>query len=98
MDIILLGTGSPIPHPLRGGPATMVKTSDAIVLVDAGRGVLQRVMGAGVFPPMITAVFVTHLHSDHITDLNDVITSTWVMKSKPGTAHDLRPAAHARSC
>ncbi len=61
----------------------MVKTSDAIVLVDAGRGVLQRVMGAGVFPPMITAVFVTHLHSDHITDLNDVITSTWVMNPNP---------------
>lgn len=83
MDIILLGTGSPIPHPSRGGPATMVKTSDAVILVDAGRGVLQRVIGAGVFPPMISAVFLTHLHSDHITDLNDVITTAWVMNPNP---------------
>lgn len=83
MDIILLGTGGPIPQPMRGGPATLVKASDATVLVDAGRGVLMRLAAAGVFPPMLSAVFLTHLHSDHITDLNDVITTSWVMNPQP---------------
>ena len=32
---------------------------------------------------MLTAVLVTHLHSDHITDLNDVITTHWVMSPAP---------------
>lgn len=32
---------------------------------------------------MLSAVFLTHLHSDHITDLNDVITTRWVMTLTP---------------
>ena len=37
MDITLLGTGSPLPDPRRGGPATLVRTSGHQILVDAGR-------------------------------------------------------------
>ena len=28
---------------------------------------------------MIDTLLITHLHSDHITDLNDVVTTHWVM-------------------
>ncbi len=79
MKITLLGTGSPIPDPNRAGPSTLVTTQDATLLVDCGRGLLLRLTAAGVLPPMLTAVLVTHLHSDHLTDLNDVITTHWVM-------------------
>ena len=72
MKITLLGTGSPIPDPNRAGPSTLVRTGTATVLVDCGRGVLLRLTAAGVLPPMLSAVFLTHLHSDHISDLNDV--------------------------
>jgi ribonuclease Z len=34
----------------------------------------------------------THLHSDHITDLNDVITTHWVMSREPTTLHVYGPA------
>ena len=34
---------------------------------------------AGVLPVMLDAVLLTHLHSDHICDLNDVVTTQWVM-------------------
>ncbi len=40
-------------------------------------------MAAGVAPGMITAVLLTHLHSDHITDFNDVITSRWIAEFEP---------------
>ena len=83
MTITLLGTGSPIPDPRRAGPATLVATSADRFLIDCGRGVLMRLAGAGVLPPMLTAVLVTHLHSDHLTDLNDVITTHWVMNPTP---------------
>lgn len=39
----------------------------------------MRLAAVGLGAPNLTAVFITHLHSDHITDLNDVITSRWVM-------------------
>jgi len=53
--------------------------------VDCGRGVLLRLVAAGVLPPMLTAVLITHLHSDHLTDLNDVITTHWVMNPARAT-------------
>jgi ribonuclease Z len=83
MDVILLGTGSPIPSPQRAGPATLVRTGGANLLVDCGRGVIMRLASAGVAPPTVSAVLLTHMHSDHITDLNDIITSHWVMSASP---------------
>jgi ribonuclease Z len=83
MDVILLGTGSPIPSAQRAGPATLVKAGGANLLVDCGRGVIMRLTAAGVALPAISAVLLTHMHSDHITDLNDVITCHWVMNAAP---------------
>jgi ribonuclease Z len=79
----LLGTGSPIPDPERAGPSTLVRSEGATLLVDCGRAVLLRLIAAGVLPLMLDAVLLTHLHSDHLTDLNDVITTQWVMSSAP---------------
>ncbi|MFI4936067.1 MAG: MBL fold metallo-hydrolase [Caulobacterales bacterium] len=83
MDVILLGTGSPIPSAERAGPATLVRAGGATLLIDCGRGVVMRLAGAGVAPPTISAILLTHMHSDHICDLNDVITTHWVMNVAP---------------
>ena len=78
MDIILTGTGSPLPDPNRAGPSTLVKAGDTHILVDAGRGVVMRMAAAGSDPSLLAGVLITHLHSDHICALNDVITTHWV--------------------
>ncbi|MCV7225509.1 ribonuclease Z [Mycolicibacterium komossense] len=78
IEITLLGTGSPMVDANRAGPSTLVRAGDALFLVDCGRGVLQRAAAVGVGAANLTAVLLTHLHSDHITDLNDVITTRWV--------------------
>jgi ribonuclease Z len=78
IDITLLGTGSPMVDPNRAGPSTLVRAGAQTFLVDAGRGVLMRAAAVGVGAANITALLVTHLHSDHITDLSDVITTRWV--------------------
>ncbi len=83
LNITLLGTGSPLPDPHRAGPATLISGAGEHYLVDAGRGVLMRMAAAMVGAGDLTAVLLTHLHSDHITDLNDVITSRWVMTFEP---------------
>jgi ribonuclease Z len=83
IDITLLGTGSPIPAPDRAGPATLISADGEHFLVDAGRGVLMRLAAMGIGAQQLSAVLLTHLHSDHITDLNDVITTRWVMTFEP---------------
>ena len=83
ITVTLLGTGSPLPDPNRAGPATLIQAGGEHYLVDAGRGVLMRLAAAGLGAPNLSAVLITHLHSDHITDLNDVITSRWVLTFEP---------------
>ena len=83
LTVTLLGTGGPIPDPNRAGPATRVSAGSEQYLVDAGRGVLMRLAAAGSGPAQLSAVLLTHLHSDHITDLNDMITTRWVMTFEP---------------
>lgn len=78
IEVTLLGTGSPIIDPNRAGPSTLVRAGDQTFLVDCGRGVLMRAAAAGVGAADISALLLTHLHSDHITDLSDVITTRWV--------------------
>jgi ribonuclease Z len=78
IEVTLLGTGSPMVDPKRAGPSTLVRAGDQLFLVDCGRGVLQRAAAVGVGAANLTALLLTHLHSDHITDLNDVITTRWV--------------------
>lgn len=84
MDIVLTGTGSPIPDANRAGPSTLIKAGDTHILVDCGRGVVMRMAGGGSMPPFLAAVLITHLHSDHVCDLNDVITTHWVMSQGDG--------------
>ncbi len=78
MRITTLGTGSPLPDPNRAGAATLVQAGGHTLLVDCGRGVLMRLAAAGVGPGMLSAVLLTHLHSDHVTDFNDVVTTHWI--------------------
>ena len=78
IDVTLLGTGSPIVDANRAGPSTLVRAGSEFFLVDCGRGALMRAAAVGVGAANLTALLLTHLHSDHITDLSDVITTRWV--------------------
>jgi ribonuclease Z len=83
VQVVILGSGSPLPDPVRAGPSTLVRTSAGDLLFDCGRGVLMRAAAAASGAGALTALFLTHLHSDHITDLNDIVTSRWVMSFQP---------------
>ena len=91
IEITLLGTGSPLVDPNRAGPATLVRAGGATLLFDCGRGVLMRAAAAGTTAGQLSALLLTHLHSDHITDLNDVITSRWVTSFEPAPLRLLGP-------
>ncbi|RDH79979.1 ribonuclease Z [Mycolicibacterium moriokaense] len=83
IEVTLLGTGSPIPDGNRAGPATLIRAGGQTFLVDCGRGVQQRMAAVGVAANTLTALLLTHLHSDHIADLGDVIITRWVSTFDP---------------
>src|SRR6202022_404531 len=82
-EITLPRTGSPIPDPNRAGPATLVRAGGQAFLVDCGRGVLQRAAAIGLGANGLSALLVTHLHSDHVADLGDVLITRWVTTFTP---------------
>jgi ribonuclease Z len=83
MDVITLGTGSPLPDPNRAGPATLVRAGGRDLLFDCGRGVLMRMAAVLSGAGTVARVLLTHLHSDHTTDFNDLVTSRWALSPVP---------------
>jgi ribonuclease Z len=75
----MLGTGTPRPLPDVWGPATAVVVGGRVFLVDAGAGVERRLAAAGLPVDGVTAAFITHLHSDHVLGLADLIFTSWVV-------------------
>jgi len=72
MRVILLGTGTPILNINRFGMSTLVEAGGQKLLFDAGRGVAMRLHQSKVPLREITAIFITHMHSDHIAGIPDM--------------------------
>jgi len=80
--VTLLGTGAPPPSVTRFGPSILVEAGDQTLVFDAGRGASQRLEQLGVPFSGINAVFLTHLHSDHVVGLPDLWLSGWIISRR----------------
>ncbi len=79
MKVTLLGTGCPPAVMNRFGPSTLVEAGEQKFLFDAGRGALQRLVQLGVRWQDVRAVFLTHLHSDHVVGFPDLWLTGWLV-------------------
>lgn len=76
--VTLLGTGSPAPVMRRFGPGVLVQAGGKALLIDCGRGTTQRLLQAGLRLGQVDALFLTHLHSDHIVGIPDLWLTGWL--------------------
>ena len=78
MRVVLLGTqGGPTFNAQRLGISTLVLAGSQRLLFDAGRGTTTGMARVGINPADVTKVFLTHLHSDHIISLPELIVIPW---------------------
>lgn len=84
--LILLGTaGGSNPKATRAGYANAIVVGDAAYLVDCGEGAHRQLWRAGLTlnpnlgpeRPLVRAMFVTHLHADHVIDLANLLLGSW---------------------
>jgi ribonuclease Z len=78
LKIVLLGTGvGPRVDLQQYGASTLVEADGERFLFDCGRGATIRLAQAGVPLGSISRVFLTHLHSDHVVQLPDLLLAGW---------------------
>ena len=83
---MLLGTaGGSNPKSTRCGYSNAVVVGDAAYIVDCGEGAHRQMWRAGIglnpnfdrSRPQVKAIFLTHLHGDHIVDLPNFFMGSW---------------------
>ena len=82
LSAAVCGSRSPIPSPGRAETCVMVRAGENIYIVDIGDGSASNLRSWGIPFNKIKSVFLTHLHSDHISDLADLQLASWINENR----------------
>lgn len=83
LRVLLLGTaGGPSFSADRLGISTLVVAGPERLLFDAGRSLTTGMTRLGISPADVTKVFLTHLHSDHIISVPELLLYPWASQGR----------------
>jgi ribonuclease Z len=83
MTVVLLGTRSgPAVDAQRLGTSTLVLAGPEKLLFDCGRASTTGMARLAINPADVTKVFLTHLHSDHIVSLPELVLFPWASQGR----------------
>lgn len=82
LHVYLCGTGSPMPDATRAGPCLGVMAGTRAFVFDVGSGGTRNLGSMGFPTDRLEAVYLTHLHSDHIDGLGELLTIAWIAGSR----------------
>jgi ribonuclease Z len=84
LQVVICGSGSPLFDPTRAAACTAVIAGGEFVVVDAGPGSWEVLDAQNLPLAQVSAVLLTHFHSDHIGGLGEAITQSWIAgRAKP---------------
>lgn len=78
LHTFVCGSGSPMPDPERAGPCLAVLAGQRGFVFDAGSGSVRKLGSMGFPMDRLDAAFLTHLHSDHIDGLGELMLQAWM--------------------
>jgi ribonuclease BN (tRNA processing enzyme) len=76
VNITILGSGTCVPRLDRSSSALLVETGRAKILMDLGRGTIDRLLTCGVTIFELTHICLSHFHPDHTSELVPLIFAT----------------------
>ncbi|MDH4049492.1 MAG: MBL fold metallo-hydrolase [Gammaproteobacteria bacterium] len=83
-QVVILGTGTPIPDANRAGASIAVIHKGQAYVFDIGAGAVRNATRAryrydipSLYPSQICCVFVTHMHGDHTMDYSELVYTLW---------------------
>lgn len=78
ITVTVLGSGTPAPSRTQFGASVLVQAGDEYFMFDCGRGCTGRLAQLDpALVPRVSNLFVTHLHSDHLTGIPDLWLNGW---------------------
>jgi ribonuclease Z len=82
LHVFVCGSGSPLPDTTRAGPCLGVLAGKRAFVFDTGSGGMRNLARMGFPVGRTEAVFLTHLHSDHIDGMGEALLQAWVGGSR----------------
>ena len=68
MKVVMLGSGAAIPDADRNASSIVINVHDKWYMFDCGAGATQQMVRGHMYPTLVEAIFLSHLHYDHIAD------------------------------
>ncbi|MCY4191487.1 MAG: MBL fold metallo-hydrolase [Rhodospirillaceae bacterium] len=78
MRVLMLGTGAALIDPDRNHSSILLTVRGENYLFDCGHNATRQMVANGVDPTTVKAIFLSHLHFDHIADFSYHMISTWM--------------------
>lgn len=82
IHVYVCGSGSPMPDADRAGPCLAVLAGRQGFIFDAGAGSIRKLGRMGFPMDRLQGAYLTHLHSDHIDGLGELLLQAWIAGSR----------------
>jgi ribonuclease Z len=73
MKLVVLGSGTSVPHPQRASAAFWLETETGSILLDCSADATHRMAQEGLDWPNLDAIWISHLHLDHCGGLASLL-------------------------
>ncbi|MEO7539187.1 MAG: ribonuclease Z [Pyrinomonadaceae bacterium] len=90
MKLIVLGSGSTVPHPARTSSGYWLETSAGTVLLDCSATVPMRMAQESLDWPNLDAIWISHFHMDHCGGLGPLLAATKHVEHMKGRTKPLK--------